>query len=1356
MMETQADNTHIGKMAEQTDFRRLTESFVYRQMNKFNGIQSREQLFEATKSVFEGLGVYFHADRVFIYQQYHQEHVQHIKYGWRDWKRINNNLNEENCAFQILQCYEESLRQDQNVVICGHESIRDSYPSLYRPFVVNQVHDWIAVPLFNGGELDGILSVVNPDMEHLDTLAFLLRGTANLFQMCYQVVTNMESLVRLNAKDMLTDLDSRRSAGQKVNESLQRGEQGAFMLIDCDNFKQVNERFGHQVGDHLLVALAQVIQRVFHQGIAMRLGADEFGVFFPLLVSDRNWLGQWTSRLFNEINRLKVDGLTGYRVAVSIGAFAYEASTYESFDQIYQKARTLCREAKEYEGNYLMTDRGGIPDLETAFYLLREDRHLYDRLNDDMFSITDEDAWMKYLDNCAMLKSNMCWRNQRQYDQILNYFNHGNTVEDDYTQLYMLVLKFRNTLDAFMVETLVGEILLPHYEQLQRSEGHCPFSEQVLCGRLAKLYLHLGDSLVGIFLMGDVSQAERIHELFGKCISVSKSLKPDDPAYEYQIYALSQLLGHYELYDLPQLTSQQRDAYYLKLREFVIGPKAITLRDAILLPYYTYLLQNARSYPLLRASQLALKGDACTAAEQRELSQKLNYVRHHLVDGVLDTAYPHEVIRRVEKLLLAHLFQKASPRELFLMDYAELLNFRNSMNAVFNTSDLMTFLILVLAATSSLKQSDFSPEEKRRYALEGWDLFLMLYKRRKNEATDRQSWFMACFLLSIFIRNHMLTPQDKREFLVRTMGVLMLDTYSHSKAMAAFAHVITEHLILHHPKLLVGVRQELDTVRQVKSHRQELLEFVNFACMVHDIGKLVQTPIISNSYRKLTDHEFQILRMHPMAGCQILHEEPYFSQFNEIISGHHRSFDCQSGYPQTYQFEHSEQHILVDIISICDSLEAATSHIGRNYREAKPFSQIMDEFYAEAGTRYNPHVLEAIVGSPGTYNRLKTMVDKNWRNVYKSIFQEIVKEHNTGIQGKVAPLAESNGQASQMKRLMNLNRTTSKDTSLSMDQLRRLATDQQERNQWLTQKLVESVESKHELDQMNKGLLAVFEVMALVQVKDGSIKILQGRPEFLQIFPTTQWFSMQAMSDFSVKHVVKPKWIPELLKFHDPTTLADRLRGRKSVNLELETKIEGWCRFSYYPTEYDEQGNLEKALFTSECINDEVLAFQRIKFVAEYDGLTGLYSRYGGEGLIRKLIKERTPGVFAVMDVDHFKSINDTFGHAVGDKVLAAIGQTLRKDDDFTIMRQGGDEFVLFRKSQEDANFHREAVDELFKRLSCIRIPELKGEPICMSVGAVIYDGKDHTTFDELFRTADRLLYVSKRYEGSYLSIEKY
>ena len=95
---------------------------------------------------------------------------------------------------------------------------------------------------------------------------------------------------------------------------------------------------------------------------------------------------------------------------------------------------------------------------------------------------------------------------------------------------------------------------------------------------------------------------------------------------------------------------------------------------------------------------------------------------------------------------------------------------------------------------------------------------------------------------------------------------------------------------------------------------------------------------------------------------------------------------------------------------------------------------------------------------------------------------------------------------------------------------------------------------------------------------------------------------------------------------------------------------------------------------------------EELKTVAMKDGLTGLYNRKAFELRIERSLERMRdtgePFSLIMFDVDGFKSINDTFGHVAGDKVLKKLGECLKgsfREDDF-VARYGGDEFTLFFK----------------------------------------------------------------------------
>jgi len=168
---------------------------------------------------------------------------------------------------------------------------------------------------------------------------------------------------------------------------------------------------------------------------------------------------------------------------------------------------------------------------------------------------------------------------------------------------------------------------------------------------------------------------------------------------------------------------------------------------------------------------------------------------------------------------------------------------------------------------------------------------------------------------------------------------------------------------------------------------------------------------------------------------------------------------------------------------------------------------------------------------------------------------------------------------------------------------------------------------------------------------------------------------------------------------------------------------------------------------------------------ASTDDLTGLYNRAGFVALAkRELLRRkrkaarggpvRATGLMMV-DIDHFKQVNDTFGHAVGDQVLIAFAQALQgsvRDTD-VCGRIGGDEFAV-ALPEIDEDTARRVFSETTRALA-ESAQELfgNGSALTISAGLAVRKDSGEEVF-ELLGRADRALYSSKRNGGAELTIE--
>ncbi len=150
---------------------------------------------------------------------------------------------------------------------------------------------------------------------------------------------------------------------------------------------------------------------------------------------------------------------------------------------------------------------------------------------------------------------------------------------------------------------------------------------------------------------------------------------------------------------------------------------------------------------------------------------------------------------------------------------------------------------------------------------------------------------------------------------------------------------------------------------------------------------------------------------------------------------------------------------------------------------------------------------------------------------------------------------------------------------------------------------------------------------------------------------------------------------------------------------------------------------------------------------AATDGLTGLPNRRAVQDTIKRMVAQSARGVSPLaallLDLDHFKNINDTLGHDHGDEVLAAAGVAMRnavRDSDF-VGRYGGEEFLLLLPGT-DKQAALKVAETVRKAIAAIHMPNLNQVTASIGVAVLPDDAGDAPT---LIRSADRALYSAKK-----------
>ena len=226
---------------------------------------------------------------------------------------------------------------------------------------------------------------------------------------------------------------------------------------------------------------------------------------------------------------------------------------------------------------------------------------------------------------------------------------------------------------------------------------------------------------------------------------------------------------------------------------------------------------------------------------------------------------------------------------------------------------------------------------------------------------------------------------------------------------------------------------------------------------------------------------------------------------------------------------------------------------------------------------------------------------------------------------------------------------------------------------------------------------------------------------------------------------------------------AEKLAGRIGTAIDERDAWQGEVRFrrrsgETYPAwlmisavrDTPKQGAVSHYIGISVDITDRKQTEARVQFLAEHDVLTELPNR----SLCVERLRQAMDGAHAsgqrvavlFIDLDRFKSINDTLGHHIGDGLLRSVAQRLsdavRTGD--TVSRLGGDEFVIVMQEVADGDDVRQMVERrlipLIRQTHHVEGHELQ---ISCSVGVAVYPDDGHD-LDELMRRADAAMYEAK------------
>lgn len=270
-----------------------------------------------------------------------------------------------------------------------------------------------------------------------------------------------------------------------------------------------------------------------------------------------------------------------------------------------------------------------------------------------------------------------------------------------------------------------------------------------------------------------------------------------------------------------------------------------------------------------------------------------------------------------------------------------------------------------------------------------------------------------------------------------------------------------------------------------------------------------------------------------------------------------------------------------------------------------------------------------------------------------------------------------------------------------------------------------------------------------VDLKTGYFFRVVGDDGIVGMPPREGYHYTQAMEEYTdrfvieeereqVKRMMNPAYILRALEIEPEYSFEENVIGEHG---EIRKK-----RLTYRPFHQSKAYVLLQRIDITELSNKEQLleAAQRESVT---DPLTQVYNRLGGKRLILEALekaKESENAALILLDLDHFKEVNDRFGHPVGDWILQEAARKLQESfrSGDIICRLGGDEYLVFLKNIPDKASIFPVLDRLEKKLRIVCEKDGQTISVTASVGAAFYKGQP---YEELYRQADIALYRAKR-----------
>lgn len=245
----------------------------------------------------------------------------------------SSNFFKKQQAWTYIRYIKEKIIDRKESLFLGDLQLEGAESSAHRSVM--------AVPMVQSGVVKGFAVVMHSEAYYFSFEAFkLLQSLIHHSTLAFTNSILREELEKMVVTDHLTRLYSRSYLDKKLNESMNKEKEGTFILIDIDNFKKINDTYGHQVGDEILVQVSTIIQKnIRGTDIGARWGGEELAIYLPRVALS---IGEAIA----ERIRTKVQLETVPQISISCGVSYWSNTQEDTAKDLFKRADTALYEAK--------------------------------------------------------------------------------------------------------------------------------------------------------------------------------------------------------------------------------------------------------------------------------------------------------------------------------------------------------------------------------------------------------------------------------------------------------------------------------------------------------------------------------------------------------------------------------------------------------------------------------------------------------------------------------------------------------------------------------------------------------------------------------------------------------------------------------------------------------------------------------------------------------------------------------------------------------------------------------------------------------------------------------------------------